>query len=98
MAKIIWSPSAISDLEEICNYIARDSEYYARVFAQRIVSLVQVIPTFPKAGRVVPEYKQENIREKIFQNYRIVYRLKPETIEIVAIVHSGRLLTKVHRI
>lgn len=57
-----------------------------------------MIPTFPKAGRVVPEYNQENIRERIFQNYRIVYRLKPEMIEIVAVVHSVRLLVKMHRI
>jgi toxin ParE1/3/4 len=93
MVKLIWSPRAASDLENICNYIAFDSEHYARLFAQRIVALIESIPNFPKAGRVVPEYQQDDLRERIFQNYRIVYRIKREAIEIVAIVHGARLLS-----
>ena len=45
-----------------------------------------------KAGRVVPEYGDEAICERIYQNYRIVYRLKSDTIEIVAITHGARPL------
>ena len=96
MAKrIIWSPKAADNLEEICNFIGEDSEYYARIFAQKIIAEVESIPDFPKAGRIVPEYQQDNLREKIFQNYRIVYRIIPDTIEIVAIVHGARLLTEI---
>jgi len=46
-------------------------------------------------GRVVPEYQQENLRERIYQNYRIVYRVQPEAVEMVAIVHGVRLLGEV---
>ena len=92
MVKLIWSPRAAADLEEICNYIALDSEHYARLFAQRIVTLIEKILDFPKAGRVVPEYQRDDLRERIFQNYRIVYRIKEEAIEIVSIVHGARLL------
>jgi toxin ParE1/3/4 len=92
VAGLIWSPRAISDLDNICEYIARDSEYYARLFAERVMAAVEAIPVFPKAGRVVPEFQQENLREKILQNYRIVYRVKPDVIEIVAIVHGARLM------
>jgi addiction module RelE/StbE family toxin len=95
MVKLIWSPRAASDLEEICNYIALDSEHYARLFAQQIVTLIEKILDFPKAGRVVPEYQRDDLRERIFQNYRIVYRIKEEAIEIVAIVHGARLLSDV---
>lgn len=70
--RIRWSPRAISSLEEVCDYIAKDSEYYARIFSKRVLAIIKDIPHFPKAGRVVPEYKDENIREKIYQNYRIV--------------------------
>jgi plasmid stabilization system protein ParE len=90
--KIIWSPKATDNLEEICNFIGEDSEFYARIFAQRIIDEIEKIPDFPKAGRIVPEYQQNNLREKIFQSYRIVYRIKPDAIEIVAIVHGARLL------
>lgn len=90
--QIKWSPRSASNLEEICDYIAKDSEYYARLFAKRIIAVIKDIPKFPKAGRVVPEYKDENLREKIYQNYRIVYRLKKDIVEIVAICHGARPL------
>ena len=92
MAKLIWSPKAAADLEEICQYISKDSEHYAKLFASRLVALIETIAQFPMTGRIVPEYQQDNLRERIFQNYRIVYRVKPEVVEIVAIVHGARLL------
>lgn len=79
-----WSPRAALHFEEICDYIARDSKYYSALFAKRIISIVKSIPHFPKAGRIVPEYNDEN--------YRIVYRIKSEVIEIVAICHGARPL------
>ncbi|PIX21729.1 MAG: type II toxin-antitoxin system RelE/ParE family toxin [Deltaproteobacteria bacterium CG_4_8_14_3_um_filter_45_9] len=90
--KIKWSPRAASNLEEICNYITKDSEYYSILFAKKITNIVKAIPQFPKSGRVVPEYRDENLREKIYKNYRIVYRLKEEFIEIVAICHGAKPL------
>ena len=37
MAKQIgWSPEATNAFEEICNYIARNSEYYAVLFSKRV--------------------------------------------------------------
>jgi plasmid stabilization system protein ParE len=93
--QIRWSPRAALNLEEICRYIARDSEYYATVFAKKVVAVVKSIPQFPKAGRVVPEYGDENLREKIFKNYRVVYRIKGELIEIVAICHGAKPLSDI---
>jgi len=90
--KIRWSPRAALNLEDICNYIAKDSEVYATIFASKINAIIKSIPQFPKAGRVVPEYKNEKIREKIYENYRIVYRIKGEFIEIVAICHGSKPL------
>lgn len=90
MVKLIWSPKAANDLEDICNYISRDSEYYAKIFAKKIFNIIENIPEFPEAGRTVPEYQNPDLREKIFQNYRIVYRIKADVIEIVAISHSAR--------
>jgi len=90
--KIRWSPRAACNIEDICNYIAKDSEHYAALFTKRNNSIVKSIPKFPKSGRVVPEYRDENLREKIYENYRIVYRLKEEFIEIVAICHGAKPL------
>lgn len=83
-------------MEEICRFISKDSAYYARMFAQKIVSIVEAIPSFPEAGRIVPEYRREDLREKIYRNYRIVYRVKSDVIEIVAITHSSKPLNDKH--
>jgi toxin ParE1/3/4 len=53
------------------------------------------IPQFPKSGRIVPEYDNENLRERIYESYRIVYRLKGEIIEIVAICHGAKPLDSI---
>lgn len=89
--KIRWSPRAASNFEDICNYIVKDSEFYAAVFVKRVNIIVKDIPQFPRAGRVVPEYGDENLREKIYDNYRIVYRITREIIEIVTICRANPL-------
>jgi len=92
MVRIIWSPNAISDLESICEFIAMDSDYYARSFAKNVIHAIENLMLFPKSGRVVAEYNQQHLREIIFQNYRIVYRIKSDIIEIAAITHGARLM------
>lgn len=91
--KIRWSPSSVTDLEDICRFISKDSAYYARMFVQRIVNIVDTIPSFPQSGRIVPEYDRSDLREKIYKNYRIVYRIRDDSIEIITIVHSAKPLS-----
>lgn len=45
----------------------------------------------PLSGRVVPEIGHESVREIVQGNYRIVYRLRPDTIEVVTVFHGARL-------
>ncbi len=93
--RIIWSPVAASHLEQICDYIAQNSEIYARIFAKEVLSVIESLPSFPKAGRIVPEYNDDNLRERIYGNYRIVYRIQEDVIEIAAICHGAQLLDNV---
>ena len=89
---IRWSPKAADQFEGICDYIAQDSPTYARIFAKRVNAVIEDLPLFPQSGRIVPEYGDEDLREKILGNYRIVYRIKLEVIEVAAICHGSRLL------
>jgi plasmid stabilization system protein ParE len=41
---------------------------------------------------MVPEYRQQNLREVLVRPYRIIYRLQPDTIEIITILHYRQLL------
>lgn len=90
--RIIWSPRAAENLEQIFRYIAQDSRHYATLFVKRILAIAGQIHDFPESGRVVPEYNEKVLRERIYQNYRIVYRIKNRRIEVVAISHAAKPL------
>ena len=90
--RLIWSLQAIEDVEAIRTYVARDSEQYANLLVDWIIAAVDRLEGFPLSGRVVPEVGDESLREVIYRNYRIVYRLKPEIIEVVTVFHAARLL------
>ena len=92
--KIEWTEPALSDLESIRDYIRKDSEYYATRFVERIIKAVETLEKFPKMGRNVPEAEEENIRELLFYNYRVMYRVETKRILILAIVHGARDLSQ----
>jgi toxin ParE1/3/4 len=60
---------------------------------EQMVLSVEKLLQFPRMGRVVPETQDESIRELLHQNYRIVYRINGERIEILTIIHGSRDLT-----
>jgi plasmid stabilization system protein ParE len=92
MVKLIWSPRSLNDLEIIFDYIRPDSIENARGFINKIVETTLTIPECPFAGRKVPEYKDPTYREKIYERYRIIYRVDKEFIEVVTILHQSRRL------
>jgi len=72
MAEVIWSDSAIQDLNDIGEYISKDSEKYAEITVSQLFSSTDILEDHPKAGKIVPEFEIESIRELILGNYRIV--------------------------
>lgn len=94
MVKIVWTDDAIQDLEEIFNYISKDSPISAKRLIERLLQKVEMLQDFPKLGRMVPEFEKESIRELIEGSYRIIYHLKTEIeIQITRIHHSARNLS-----
>lgn len=93
MVEIIWTPFALEDLQSIHDYIAKDSPTYAIRFTDKLVDRVDVLIDHPEAGKIVPEFENESIRELIEGSYRIIYIIRSITeITIVRIHHSARLL------
>ena len=92
--KLKWTEPALSDLESIRDYIKKDSEYYANRFVERIIEAVESLEMFSEIGRRVPEAEEENIRELLFHNYRIIYRVEPSTILILTVIHGARDLSR----
>jgi addiction module RelE/StbE family toxin len=90
--RIIWSEEAWSDLESIIEYISKDSEYYAVNFVNKIIDTVEILEIFPEAGRIVPEYNNPQLREIIYKNYRIVYKVSKNINEILTVFHGSKHL------
>jgi toxin ParE1/3/4 len=63
MAEIIWSPRAVKDIDEIANFIAKESIQYAETQAKLFFSTAAVLEKHPYRGRVVPELAVETIRQ-----------------------------------
>ena len=90
MAKIIWAPSALSDIEAIAAYIERDSVDEAALFVTRIIEMTDRLEKYPRSGRVIPEIGDEHCREVIYGAYRIMYRIFKDEIWITGVVHGAR--------
>jgi toxin ParE1/3/4 len=90
--RVHWTESAAGHLAALHDYIARDSEVYARRMVDRLTARSKQIARFPHSGRIVPEYDQADVREIIEGPYRIIYTLLPHQIDVVAVVHSAREL------
>jgi toxin ParE1/3/4 len=90
--RIVWSKRAVQDLDTLTAYIAADSPAYAGVVLKNIVNQTRVLARFPRAGRKVPEFDDENMRELVVYSYRIIYRLQDDEALIVAVIHGKRIL------
>jgi addiction module RelE/StbE family toxin len=92
VTRVVWTRQAVEDVESIRAYVARDSERYAALLAERLVAAVERLAELPQSGRIVPEFGDESLREVLHGSYRLVYRVRPEVVEILTVYHGARLL------
>ena len=91
--RVRWTDNALRHLLDIYEYISLNSPFYAQRMVDRLTTRSEQIADFPMSGRNVPEYFSEDIRELIEKPYRIIYRIKPDQIDVLAVVHGARLLS-----
>ena len=92
MAQVEWTPQAADDLDAIGELIAADSPHFAGLFVLDVLQAAERLADFPKSGRIVPELGNNAIREVILGNYRIIYRLRSEVVEVLTVFHGAKLL------
>lgn len=91
--KVFWTNKAIEQLTAIHNYHAQVSPQYATRLVDLITRRSQQIGTFPNSGRMLPEINLEQIREVIEANYRIIYYVASDKVDILAVVHGAKNLS-----
>ncbi|HUT02803.1 MAG TPA: type II toxin-antitoxin system RelE/ParE family toxin [bacterium] len=94
MADVRWTAQALDDLDSVCAYIARDSPHYAQMFATDVFEAAEQLARFPRLGRIVPEVARDTVRELIVGNYRLIYRVQQDQVEILTIHHGARRLER----
>ena len=90
--KIVWSPLAVDRASEIAEYIAQDKPSAADKWINAVFLKVEKLASLPEIGRVVPEIKNDQFRELIYGNYRIIYRIEKKQISILTIRHGKQIL------
>lgn len=90
--KIIWSPLAVERVSEIASYIAEDNPAAAEKWVDEIFTKVVSLQSFPQSGRVVPETNNKAIRELIYGNYRVIYRLEEKRVSVLTVRHVKQIL------
>jgi len=84
---VIWSARALSDMADIFAYVAAQSDEAASRIADRIMSAVGNLARFPQIGR---PSRLAGRRELVVDQYVILYRLRRDDIQIIAIEHGAR--------
>jgi toxin ParE1/3/4 len=90
--KIVWSPLAVDRVSEIAGYIAQDNPVAAESLIITVFKKVEDLKAFPESGRIVPETDNKTIRELIYGNYRIIYRLEEKRLSVLTVRHGRQVL------
>jgi toxin ParE1/3/4 len=92
MAQLVWTEPALSDLNDIAEYIALENPRAARELVQRGFSTVERLEQHPKSGRIPDELERGRYREVVVGPCRIFYRLADDQVLILYVMRSERQL------
>jgi len=84
------SPKAQRDLDALTAYIARDNPTAAVRLIDRIGEKCQLLAHYPDMGQLRPDIAR-NLRHFPLDAYVILYRVTPEALEVVRVLHGSRL-------
>ncbi|MDF7798493.1 type II toxin-antitoxin system RelE/ParE family toxin [Pontiellaceae bacterium B1224] len=87
---VVWTETAIEHLDAIYAYIARDSVQYALRTVDLLTRRSEQIAEHPLSGRTVQEFDVAQVREVIEGSYRMIYHIKPDAIDILAVIHAAQ--------
>jgi toxin ParE1/3/4 len=95
--RVVWAESARRALDEVVDYIARDSRSSGLRVLESALNAADKLAQFADRGRVVPELADAGIRETFVFRYRLMYRVEPERVIVLAFVHGARDFAAVRR-
>jgi len=91
--KVVWTETAVKDLDDIINYTSLDSINNAIEQYEKIKKATEDLIEFHKSGRIIPELYEQNIikyREIIISPWRIMYKEDRNIVYVMAIIDGRR--------
>ncbi len=88
--RIQFTPSARSQFLEGIAYIQKENPDAAKRFRNKVEIKLKQLIDYPDSGRVVLEFPDLPFRELLISPYRFFYKLKDDTIWIVAVWHHSQ--------
>jgi plasmid stabilization system protein ParE len=89
--KIQFTPTAKKQFLSALSYIRRDKPSAAVNFRNRAETILRRLEDFPESGRIIPEFPDLSYREVIISPYRFFYKIKADSIWVVAVWHSAQI-------
>ena len=93
--RVLWTRTAGRDLDAIVAYIATDSIEKALSVLDRLQERADSLTTAAERGRPVPELRSIGVhqyRELVERPWRIVYRIEPDSVMVLAVLDGRREL------
>jgi plasmid stabilization system protein ParE len=88
--KVKWTEAALSDIERIVSYIAKDSPNYAAGLVREARDAARTLGRLAQRGRVVPEWHDASVRELFVGNYRLIYKVAGPDVFVLGVIHGAR--------
>jgi toxin ParE1/3/4 len=94
--RLVWSPAARADVDEIEAYIAATrSRVVARKIVERMWEAARRQCDFPYSARMIPEFEDRTRRETFVHEWRVMFRVEGRRLRVMRVVHGRRLLSNV---
>lgn len=94
MARLIWTEPALADLEAVADYIALNNPEAACRIVQQVFASIERLERYPHSGKRPAELPRSPYREVIVGPCRVFYRVEGDTVFLLHVMRTERLLQK----
>jgi len=92
--EVILTDRFLRRVENYSDYFALDDIPTAVKWAREVIKRCEQLQSYPQSGRIVPEFSRPEIQELIHGNYRLIYEIKTDRIDMLTIWNTSQPLPK----
>jgi len=93
MVKVVWTQTALNQLERIVKYVALErGTSSAKVVGHRIIERSEHLASFPKMGSIeqLLSHKKSEYRYLVVWSYKIIYRVSTDRVVVSRVFHTSQ--------